>query len=248
MSPAITEIAPDVYRICVLDPDIDLQFNHFLVKDDEPLLFHTGLRHMWSDVRDGVSKLIDCARLRWISWSHFESDECGSLNDWLKIAPHAEPACGMIGARVNVNDVCGREARILSPQDVVVTGKYRFRYYHTPQLPHGWDAGLLFEETQRTLFCSDLFHQQGDIEPLAHSSIIDRCRQALANIQASPLANYVPHTPNTRLILEGLASLKPQTLAVQHGSSFAGDGGAALLALSTVMQELLSEPSYNFPT
>jgi hypothetical protein len=122
MSPAITEIASDVYRICVLDPDIDLQFNHFLVKDDEPLLFHTGLRRMWSDVREGVSKLIDPARLRWISWSHFESDECGSLNDWLKIAPHAEPACGMIGARVNVIDFCGREARILTWSPLVSIG------------------------------------------------------------------------------------------------------------------------------
>jgi flavorubredoxin len=244
--PTITEIAPDVYRICVLYPDMDLQFSHFLVKDDEPLLFHTGLRRMWPDVLEGVSKLIDPAKLRWISWSHFESDECGSLHDWLKIAPHAEPACGMIGARVNVNDFCGCEARILDQKDVLTTGKYRFRYHQTPQLPHGWDAGMLFEETQRTLFCSDLFHQQGDVEPLAHSDIIDRCRQALADIQAGPLANYVPYTPNTKLILDGLASLKPRTLAVQHGSSFAGDCGGALLALSAVMRELLNDPSYKF--
>ncbi len=154
----IAEIAPDVYRICVLYPEINLQFKHFLIKDDEPVLFHTGLRRMFPEVREAVQTLIDPARLRWISWSHFESDECGALNDWLAIAPNAEPACNMVGALVNVNDFASRPARILGADEVLTTGKYRFRYVCTPQLPHGWDAGVLFEETNQTLFCSDLFH------------------------------------------------------------------------------------------
>jgi len=219
--PHVTEIAPDIYRICVFYPEINLQFNHFLVKDEEPLLFHTGLRRMFPEVREGVAKVLDPARLRWISWSHFESDECGSLNEWLTIAPHAQPACGMVGALVNVNDFSSREARILTPQDVITTGKYRFRYYNTPQLPHGWDAGDMFEE-------------------------IERVRKSLTTIQASPLANYVPYTHNTGRILEGLASLKPKTLATMHGSSFCGDGQEALLDLATVMKEVLDKPSYNF--
>ena len=219
--PHVAEIAPDIYRICVFYPELNLQFNHFLVKDEEPLLFHTGLRRMFPEVREGVAKVLDPAHLRWISWSHFESDECGSLNEWLTIAPHAQPACGMVGALVNVNDFSSREARILAPQDVLTTGKYRFRYYNTPQLPHGWDAGVMFEE-------------------------IERVRKSLTTIQASPLANYVPYTHNTGRILEGLASLKPQTLATMHGSSFCGDGQEALLDLATVMKEVLDKPSYNF--
>ena len=219
--PHVTEIAPDIYRICVFYPEINLQFNHFLVKDEEPLLFHTGLRRMFPEVREGVAKVLDPARLRWISWSHFESDECGSLNEWLTIAPHAQPACGMVGALVNVNDFSSREARILAPQDVLTTGKYRFRYYNTPQLPHGWDAGVMFEE-------------------------IERVRKSLTTIQASPLANYVPYTHNTGRILEGLTSLKPKTLATMHGSSFCGDCREALLDLATVMKEVLDKPSYNF--
>jgi flavorubredoxin len=244
--PHVTEIAPDVYRICVLYPEINLQFNHFLINDDEPLLFHTGLRRMFPAVREGVAKIMDPARLRWISWSHFESDECGALNDWLSIAPHAQPACSMVGALVNVNDFASREARILAPDDVLATGKYRFRYYPTPQLPHGWDAGVMFEETQKTLLCSDLFHQDGDVEPLTESSVIDRCRNTLSAYQASPLANYVPYTPNTGRILQGLASLQPKTLAIMHGSSYAGDCGQALLDLSAVMKEVLDKPSYTF--
>jgi flavorubredoxin len=245
--PTITEIAPDVYRICVLYPEINLQFSHFLVRDDEPLLFHAGLRRMFPEVREAVSALLDPAKLRWISWSHFESDECGALNDWLATAPHAQPACSVVGGLVSVNDFCGRETRLLTPDTVLNTGKYRFRYYPTPQLPHGWDAGVLFEESQRTLFCSDLFHQQGDVEPITHSSVLDRCRQALTEIQASPLANYVPYTPNTSRILQGLASLAPKTLAVQHGTSFSGNCGVELLGLAAIMKELLDQPTYTFP-
>lgn len=243
----IHEIAPDVFRISVYWPEIDLQFNHFLVKDDEPLLFHTGLRRMFPDVREAVTKLIDPRKLRWISWSHFESDECGALNDWLAIAPDAQPACGFVGAMVSVNDFSSKEAKILSPDDGLETGKHRFRYYHTPQLPHGWDAGVLFEETHRTLFCSDLFHQNGQVEPLSSVSVADRCRQVMTAYQASPLANYVPYTKNTEAILKGLGSLGAKTLAIMHGSSFCGDCGNAFDELAEVMKDVLDHTSYQFP-
>jgi flavorubredoxin len=235
----ITEIAPDIYRISVLYPEINLQFNHFLIKDDEPLLFHTGLRRMFPEVREAVASLMDPGRLRWISWSHFESDECGALNDWLAIAPHAEPACTMVGALVNVNDFSARPARILGSDDVLTTGKCRFQYVSTPQLPHGWDAGVLFEQTNATLLCSDLFHQDGDVEPLVHSSVLDRVAATLTAYQQGPLANYVPYTANTDRVLRRLAALKPRTLAIMHGSSYAGDGEKELHGLAEVMKRVL---------
>ncbi|PYV92501.1 MAG: MBL fold metallo-hydrolase [Acidobacteria bacterium] len=239
--PKVTEIAPDLYRISVLFPEINLQFNHFLVADDEPLLFHTGLRRMFYEVREGVASIIDPTRLRWISWSHFESDECGALNEWLAIAPHAEPACNMVGALVNVNDFAARPARILGPEDVLTTGKHRFRYLSTPQLPHGWDAGVLFEETNATMLCSDLFHQDGDVEALTHSSVLDRVATTLTAYQKGPLANYVPYTGNTGRILRKLAAQKPRTLAIMHGSSYSGDGEKELLGLADVMKRVLGE-------
>ena len=242
--PKVDEIAPDLYRISVYFPEITLQFNHFLIKDDEPLLFHTGLRRMFSEVREGVAQVIDPARLRWISFSHFESDECGALNEWLTIAPHAEPACNFVGAIVSVNDFSNRPARILGQADVLTTGKYRFRYCSTPHLPHGWDAGVLFEENQRTLLCSDLFHQDGEVEARTESDILDRVRTTLTNYQAGPLANYVPYTPNTGRILEGLAQLKPSLLATMHGSSFAGNCAQALRDLAVVMKEVLNRESF----
>jgi flavorubredoxin len=141
----ISEIAPNIFRISIFVQLGNLQFNHFLVKDDEPLLFHTGLRRMHAEIREAVSKLINVSELRHIGFSHFESDECGSLNEWLAAAPNADVICSQLGARVNVNDFIGRESRALTDGETFATGKYRFRYCQTPHLPHGWDAGVLFE-------------------------------------------------------------------------------------------------------
>ncbi len=236
----LDEIAADIYRISVYVPEINLQFNHFLVKDDEPLLFHTGLRQMFPLLREAVGKVIDPASLRWISFSHFESDECGALNHWLGIAPQAQPVTAMIGALVNLNDYSDRPARVVSETDVLATGKYRFRYISTPQLPHGWDAGVMFEETQATLFCSDLFHHNGDVEPLTRSSVLDKVREALTQYQAGPLANYMPYTARTGKMLRQLAALKPRRLAIMHGSSYEGNGEQALLDLAGVMRDTLA--------
>src|SRR5512141_2156174 len=137
----IYEIAPDVYRFSIYVPEINLAFNHFLVKDDEPLLFHTGSRAMFPVLREMVAKVIDPTTLRWIGFSHFESDECGALNQWLQAAPSAQPFCSFVGAMVMVNDFADRPPRALSDNEVLSTGKHEFRFLATPHVPHGWDAG-----------------------------------------------------------------------------------------------------------
>lgn len=243
MSATVHEIAPDLYRITVYAGPINLEFSHFLIKDDEPLLFHTGMRSMFPALCEGLAKVIDPAKLRWISFSHFESDECGALNDWLNIAPAATPLCSMIGTLVNLSDFSIRPAKFLEPAETISTGKYRFRYVPTPHLPHGWDAGVLFEETQRTLLCSDLFHQTGVSTPLIHSEVVSAARQTLIEYEQSPFAGYVPYTHHTQRLLEGLAALDPRTLAIMHGSSFAGDGAQALRDLATVFKEILGPPA-----
>ena len=233
----IHEIAPDLYRISIYARDFNLQFNHFLVKDAEPLLFHAGYKRMFPEMREAVARVLDPAKIRWISFSHFESDECGALNHWLEIAPAAEPACSLVGALVSVNDFSMRPARGLTDGEVLTTGQYRFRFCSTAHLPHGWDAGVLFEESRKTLLCSDLFHHTGDVEPLTESDIVGRSRSAMQEMQASPLANYCPYTPLLDPILEKLAALQPQTLAVMHGSSFRGDGQQALRDLGGALRE-----------
>jgi flavorubredoxin len=239
MTARIDEVSPDLYRICVYAPAFDLQFNHFLVRDDEPLLFHTGMRGMFPVVRDAVATLIDPASLRWISWSHFEVDECGSLNDWLAAAPNATPVCGELGAMINISDFSNRPPRGLKSGEVLNTGRHQFRFVPTPHLPHGWDAGVLFEESDRVLLCSDLMHQLGDVEPVTTTDVVGRYRRAFETYQQSPvLMDYVPYTGNTKRQLASLAALRPRVLAAMHGSTFVGDGAAALVASGEVIRQV----------
>lgn len=237
----VTEIAPDVYRISTYAADIKLQFNHFLVKDKEPLLYHTGMKGIYPVVRDAVARIIDLATIRWIGFSHFEADESGSLNEWLQAAPLAQPLCTVVGALVNVSDFAIRAPRWIPEEDVLDTGKYRFRLYATHHLPHSWDAGMLFEETNRTLFASDLFLHGGDAEPLVDTDIVERARKAMIDFQSTQLLNTSLYNPTTGRLMARLAALQPKTLAIMHGSSFAGDGGNAIRDLASVMKEVLGK-------
>ncbi|HZV96545.1 MAG TPA: hypothetical protein VFF62_11465 [Candidatus Nitrosocosmicus sp.] len=239
MATTVTEIAPDVFRISTLNPDYGIQFNQFLVRDSEPFLMHTGFRKMFSATLEGVASVLDPASLRWIGFSHFESDECGALNDWLRIAPRSQAVCSLVGTMVMVNDFADRPARPLMDDEVLALGRRRLRFLSTPHVPHGWDAGLFFEETDRTLLCSDLFFHGGDPEPLTESDIVGRAREAILQGIAGPMPKDMPFTPYTESTLGRLAALRPATLAVMHGSSFRGDGRTALLELSAVIKELL---------
>ena len=238
----VHEIAPDLYRISIYVPEFDLQFNHFLVRDEEPLLFHTGYKGFFPELREAVATVLEPSRIRWISFSHFESDECGALNHWLESAPAAQAACSVVGTLVNLNDFAIRPPRGLADGEALATGKYRYKFCSTAHLPHGWDAGVLFEETQGTLLCSDLFHHTGDVEPLTESDIVGRSRAAMTEYQKGPLANYVPYTPLTGRIIETLAALKPRTLATMHGSSFRGDGERALRDLGVAFRDTFGKP------
>ena len=190
-------------------------------------------------MREAVATLIDPTQLRWISWSHFEVDECGALNEWLSIAPNATPVCGELGALLNISDFANRPPRAMKPDETFETGRHRFRFVPTPHLPHGWDACMLFEEADRVLLCSDLLHQIGDVEPTTTADIVGRYRHALETYQAHPvLMDYVPYTDNTKHQLARLAALKPRTLAAMHGSTFVGDGAALLTASADVLRDV----------
>jgi glyoxylase-like metal-dependent hydrolase (beta-lactamase superfamily II) len=236
MKSVVHEIAPDLFRLSTYLRQADLQFNQFLVRDEEPMLFHTGLRTLFPLVKEAVAQIMDPAEIRWVGFSHFEADECGCLNEWLAAAPQASPVCGMIAATVNINDFSDRRARVLADGEVLATGRCRFRFLETPQVPHGWDAGLLFEEEGSTLFCSDLFLHNGNVEPVFAGNLLGRTRDALAAYEAGPLRGGFPFTSLTVPTLSRIADLRPQRLALMHGSSYTGDGRAALLGLSELFQ------------
>jgi flavorubredoxin len=241
MGPKTTtdEVAPDIFRISTFIPEVNLQFSQFLVRDERPLLYHTGMRALFPQVREAVARLIDPASLRYVGFSHFEADECGALNEWLKLAPQAEAVCGFVAANVNVGDLASRPPRALNDGDILETGRHRFRYLSTPQVPHGWDAGLLFDEHASALFCSDLLHQNGDVEARTVADLVGRFRQTLRDYEQGPLAGYIPWTPRTAAILQRLTALEPRVLLPMHGSCFEGNGAATLSDMARMLQDEL---------
>jgi flavorubredoxin len=224
----VDEIASGIFRLSTFVREVGptgFTFNQFLVRGDEPLLFHTGLRRMFPLVRDAVATLIAPESLRWITFGHYEADECGAMNEWLAAAPKAEVAHGFTACMVSLNDVADRAPRALNDGEVIDLGGKRIRYLDTPHVPHGWEAGLLFEETTDTLLCGDLFTQLGDGPALIEGDIVGPAIAAEDAFKSSSLH------PTMGATLRKLAELKPRTLAVMHGPSFAGDGAAALIAL-----------------
>jgi flavorubredoxin len=234
----VTEIAPDVYRISLYVKEFNLQFNHFLIKDDEPMLYHAGMRQMFPAVREAVSKIISPSSIKWIGFSHFEVDECGALNEWLELAPDAQAVCSEAGAIVNMSDYALRPAHAMAANDVLHTGKHSYRFIRTPHLPHGWDAGVLFEENDGTLLCSDLLHQNGDVSSITDKDILSVHKASMLEYEHGPLMEYTPYTHQTAGLLTSLADLKPKTLATMHGSSFFGNCSQVLTDLNQVMKEI----------
>ena len=242
MESTITEIAPDTYRISTFHPGYKMQFNQFLVKDDEPFLMHTAFRKMFPVTRDAVARVIEPAALRWIGFSHFESDECGALNEWFRVAPRAQAVCSFVGKTVMLDDFADGEVRALADGEAFDIGRHRLEFLATPHVPHSWDAGLFFDRTARTLFCSDLFFHAGDPAPVTESDVVGPAKESIVKGLAGPMRNDMPFTPYTEATLERLAGLAPRTLALMHGSTFAGDGAAAIRALSRVIADTLGPP------
>ena len=231
----IDEIEDGIFRIAtpVRFPDgAGFSFNQYLLVDEAPLLFHTGLRRMFPLVRDAVAHVLPVDRIRYIGFSHYEADECGSLNEWLAAAPAAVPLCGRIAGMTSVNDVADRPARTLGDGEALALGRNTVRWLDTPHVPHAWECGMLFEDRTRTFLCSDLFTQGGsDHAPLTEGDILGPSEAMRATI------DYYAHAVNTRPILERLAALGPTTLACMHGSAWRGDGAGLLRALADVLDE-----------
>jgi flavorubredoxin len=231
METRIDEIATGIYRLSTFVPGIaapaGFTFNQFLVMGDDPLLFHTGLRRMFPSVHAAVSRVIPPNTLRWICFGHYEADECGAMNEWLTVAPRAEVAHGQTACLVSLNDMSDRQPRMLTDGSVTDLGAgKRVRYIDTPHVPHGWEAGVLYEEATGTLLCGDLFTQIGDGPALTTDDIVSSA------IASEDLFRYSSLSPNMGPTIRRLADLSPRTLALMHGPSFSGDGASALHALA----------------
>jgi flavorubredoxin len=226
MTTTVDEIADGIYRLSTWVPEIappaGFTFNQFLIDADEPLLFHTGPRGMFPLVSEAVGRVLPPERVRWITFGHVESDECGSMNEWLAAAPRAEVAHGTIGCLVSLNDLADRPPRPLADGEVLDLGGKRVRHVDTPHVPHAWEARVLYEETTGTLLCGDLFAHVGNGPAVTTDDIVDPAMAGEAMFRSTSLA------PDTAAVMRRLGELAPTTLALMHGSSFSGDGAKAL--------------------
>lgn len=229
----INEIGAGTYRINtpVQIPGAGgFSFNQYLIIDDEPLLFHAGLRGMFPLVREAVAHVMPVENLRYIAFSHVEADECAALNEWLAVAPHAQAVCGSVAAMVSMNDMADRPPRALADNETLSLGKHTLRWFDTPHLPHAWECGFMMDETTSTLLCGDLFSQGGSKNPAVTEDDILAPSEAFRQKM-----DYYSHTKNARGMIARLAATHPTTLACMHGSAWRGDGSALLLALADAL-------------
>lgn len=230
----IDEVADGIFRISTPIPPAAMpggfSFNQYLVVDDEPLLMHTGMKRLFPLVRQAIDSVMPASKLRWISFGHMEADECGSLADFLGVAPEARPLCGQLQALLAIGDLTDREPRVLANGAEHSLGRRRVTWIDAPHVPHAWDNGFLFENQTRTLFCGDLFTQPGhDNVPLSEGDVLgpsEAMRQRM---------DYYAHAPTTRAVLGRLAATKPRTLACMHGSAWRGEGATLLGALADAL-------------
>lgn len=229
----VHEVADGIYRINTpvqLEGGAGFSFNQYLIVDDEPLLFHTGPRKLFPLVREAVSSVLSVERLHHIAFSHVEADECGSLNEWLGVAPRSRPLCGTVAAMVSIGDLADRDPRALADGEAYSLGTRSVRWFDTPHLPHAWECGFLMDEKTGTLLCGDLFTQGGaDLPPLTESDILEPSESFRREM------DYFSHTRLIRPLIEKLASARPTTLACMHGSAWHGDGEKLLLALGEAL-------------
>jgi flavorubredoxin len=229
----VNEVSDGIYRVSTpveIPGAGQFSFNQYLIMDDEPLLFHTGPRKMFPLVREAVASVVPVEDLRYVGFSHVEADECGSLNEWLGVAPRSVPLCGTVAAMVSIEDLADRAPRALADGDSLSLGKHTVRWFDTPHLPHAWECGFLTEERTSTLLCGDLFTQGGGGHPPVTESDILGPSEAFRQSM-----DYFSHTKNARVMLERLASTNPRTLACMHGSAWRGDGAKLLRALSDAL-------------
>jgi len=230
----VDEIADGIYRLSTFVSGIGpngFTFNQFVIDADEPLLFHTGHRSMFPAVVEAIAKVVPLERLRWITFGHVESDECGSMNQLLALAPQAEVAHGGLGCAVSLNEMADRPPRSLADEEVLDLGGRRVRHLDTSHVPHGWEARVIFEETTQTLLCGDLFTHTGDGPALTTNDLVAPA------IEAESLFRFSSLAPDTAAVMRRLGDLAPRTLALMHGSSFSGDGKKALNDLASAYEE-----------
>jgi flavorubredoxin len=232
METRVTEVGDGIHQLTTRIPGFELGFNQYLIGGDEPALFHTGMRSLFPSVSEAIGRVVPLDSLRWITFGHIEADESGAMNQFLAAAPRAEVAHGFVGCMVSLGDLADRPPRALADGEVLETGGHSLRWIDTPHVPHGWEAGLIFDETTGTLLCGDLFTQWGDYDATDATDVVGPALEADAR---DDYGSWSLH-PETAATIRRLVDLEPTALALMHGPTFVGDGGAQLRQLADAVE------------
>ena len=211
----VTEIAQGVYRINLVIPDRPVTYSLFVIDDDEPTLIETSFGRAFQEVKEAVEKLLDPRQIRHIVVPHFEGDECGGLNKFLAIAPNAVPICSRIGSS-SIRDFTEREPKVVSDGEILAIGSRKLRFVLTPYV-HAWDSLLVYEETQKVLYSSDLFIQPGEGKAVTDQDLSELMVESYRG------SGVMPSMKHIHSALDKLDPLDITTIACHHGSVLTGN-------------------------
>lgn len=238
MNTRIDEIADGIVRLSTFIPDLaGLTFNQFIVRGDETLLFHTGMGDLFPLVSAAVSRVVRLESIRWIAFGHVEADECGGLERFLAACPGARVAHSLVGCAFTFTSRIAVATPF--PSTPLDLGGKRLRSIATPHVPHGWDAHVLYEEMTGTLLCGDLFMHAGNGPAVIGDDDVDSLVRAAVDTETS--LRQTASLAALSHVVRRLASVAPRTLALMHGSTFAGDGTRALDTLADAYVRTFSE-------
>jgi len=243
----VDEVADGIYRISTPIPPSMMpggfSFNQYLVVDDEPLLFHTGGHLLFPVVSEAIERVMPVSRLKWISFSHVEADECGALNDFLAAAPESLPLCSRVAAQVSIGDMAARPPRALADGEAISIGSREMEWIDAPHVPHNWETGYVFDRRTRTLFCGDLFTQGGHDNPPITSGDILESTSRFRDASTPTMYDYWSGSNTVRPAIERMIGTRPTTLAVMHGSAWHGEESGARELLLALADRIASSSS-----
>ena len=161
----ILEIKDGIYRISGIVDMYGITYNQFLIDDERPMLIHTGPIGMYKKIEARVKEVIPLQKLAYVSFLHFESDEWGGMA-FLDSAD-AKLVCSDLSSKLNLAGWYSVPTEHISfwDNEILKTGKRQFRFIMTPHVHH-WDSMMIYEETTKSLFPSDLFIQPGNNKPV----------------------------------------------------------------------------------
>ena len=171
MNTRIDEVTGQIYRISTWQEPYGITFNQFLIDDERPALIHTGMRDLHGAIRKAVREVVDPAKLAYIILLHWEGDENGGMDQFMKEAPKSELVGSMLSIQLNaVGFGLAERARGFRDGDGIDLGKHKLRFLETPHVHH-WDSMMVIDETTKSLFPSDLFIQPGDQPPVVTENL-----------------------------------------------------------------------------